>query len=450
MLRWTLIISAIAVVIVFSIAILPTPVLTLAAVIAGICLILWLSEAVPPFVPTFLLLALTPISLGSIDKKFGLPNVLAWAIDPVLALFFGGFVLGIATEKFGLDKRLANVALGSAGKSFAKFLLLVTLLTAFLSMWISNIASAALMLACLRPVLLDLETDNSLRRALLIGIALGADLGGIATPIGTGPNAIAISAMTAAGHNISFAGWMIFAVPLATGMILAAYFLILFRVRRQTGDWTNEAERLGSIIGKNQQKISKGQIGFLLILTATIFLWLTEPWHRVPAGVVSLAATSALFLSGMLGKDDLLRVDWSTLLLIAGGIALGKLLEESELINTAAANVAWSELNPTLALFLLCLASAILSALMSNTATVVLLIPLAATLLPAPSTAILVAISASFGIPFFISTPPNAMVFGEGGVRFNDLFLLGLLLMIVGCLLVSLTGRYVLNSVGIP
>lgn len=106
---------------------------------------------------------------------------------------------------------------------------------------------------------------------------------------------------------------------------------------------------------------------------------------------------------------------------------------------------------PTLALILmLCLASALLSALMSNTATATMLIPLAASLDPSPSTAILVAVAASFGIPFVISTPPNAMIYGEGGIQSRDLLAPGLVLMILGCLLVSLTGPFVLNLMGIP
>ena len=188
----------------------------------------------------------------------------------------------------------------------------------------------------------------------------------------------------------------------------------------------------------------------MLVFAGTIILWLTEPLHGVSASVVSLLAASVLFLTGLLKKEDLLRVDWSTLLLIAGGITLGKLLEQSGLVKIIAGGVAWNDLNTTLALFLLCLASATLSALMSNTATAILLIPLAYALIPVPSTAILVAIAASFGIPFAISTPPNAMVFGEGGVKFSDLFLPGIILMAAGCLIVSLTGRTVLNFVGIP
>ncbi|MGB7208522.1 MAG: DASS family sodium-coupled anion symporter [Pyrinomonadaceae bacterium] len=418
--------------------------------IVGVCLLLWISEAVPPFVPTLLLWTLVPLFLAPLDGKFALPNVLSWAVDPVMALFFGGFVLGVATESNGLDKRLTRFALRSAGKSFRRFLLFVILITALLSMWMSNIAAAALVLACLHPILGKFENDHILRRSLLIGVALGADFGGIATPIGTGPNAIAIASISAT-QPVSFLSWMAFAFPLTVGMLLASFLFLSWRVRRNENDWKARNNELNASVVVNEERPDKqsGQIGFLIILVGTIVLWLTEPLHKMPAAVVALGSAAALFLSGILSKKDLLRIDWSTLLLIAGGITLGRLLEQSALVRTVAANVPFADLDPTFSLFLLCLASAILSSLMSNTATVVMLIPLANALIPSPSTAILIAVSASFGMPFIVSTPPNAMVFGEGGVKFGDLFRPGIVLMLVGCLLVSLTGRAVLNFAGI-
>ena len=307
-------------------------------------------------------------------------------------------------------------------------------------MWMSNIAAAALMLASLHPLLLDFEADDRLRRVLLVGIALGADLGGISTPIGTGPNAIASAS---AVSPVSFLGWMSSALPLALGMIFASFGLIWLRVRHRQSEWSGKVERFNeaALNTAAASSFKAKEFAFLAVLAGTICFWLTEPLHGV--------STSVLFLSGLLKKEDLLRVDWSTLLLIAGGITLGKLLEQSELIELVANNIAWGELNPTLALFLLGLTSAVLSALMSNTATAVMLILLSLALIPEPSTAILVAIAASFGIPFVISTPPNAMVYGEGGVQFKDLFLPGIIIMILGCPLISLTGRAVLRFAGI-
>jgi sodium-dependent dicarboxylate transporter 2/3/5 len=244
---------------------------------------------------------------------------------------------------------------------------------------------------------------------------------------------------------------MSFALPLAAGMLFVSFAFIWLRVRRQQGEWSSKIGQLSENVfdGENRQPLKMREYAFLLVLAGTILLWLTEPLHGISASVVSLAATSVLFLTRLLKKEDLLRVDWSTLLLIAGGVTLGKLLEQSQLVKILAGGVAWNELNPTLVLFLLCLTSATLSALMSNTAAAVLLIPLAHALVPEPATMILVAIAASFGIPFVISTPPHAMVFGEGGVKFKDLFLPGIIIMLLGCLLISLTGRAVLNLIGI-
>ena len=188
----------------------------------------------------------------------------------------------------------------------------------------------------------------------------------------------------------------------------------------------------------------------MLVFFLTVAAWLTEPFHRVPSAIVALITTAVLFGSGLLQSKDLSRIDWSTLLLIAGGIGLGNLLEQSGVVRAAAASMPWQDIPHVARLFTLCLAAALFSALMSNTASVTMLIPLAAGIDPAPSTAILIAMAASLGIPFAISTPPNAMVYGEGGVTFSDLAIPGIVLMILGCVFVSLTGPFVLNLVGIP
>jgi solute carrier family 13 (sodium-dependent dicarboxylate transporter), member 2/3/5 len=413
--------------------------------ITCVCLVLWLLELVPAFVPTLLLWILVPLFLSHLEPKYSLANTLRWAADPVLALFFGGFALGVATERHGVSKRLANWAVSKSGNSFPLFLVIVIAMTAFMSMWISNIAAAALMFAALRPVVSGLETDDRARRTLLIGTAFAANLGGMATPIGTGPNAIAI-ASTADSYPITFVDWMTFALPLTVGLLITAYALLYFSARNGTAAWQTHA---ASLTFDAPPRATRA-VGLTAVLGGAVVMWLTEPVHGIPAAVVSIGAAAALFLSGLLRMNDLGRIDWSTLLLIAGGITLGKLLEASGIIHVAAASLTLGEMNPYLAIFILCFASALLSALMSNTATAVLLIPLAGALMPEPSTAILIAIAASFGMPFIISTPPNAMAHGEGGVRSSDLFYPGVVIMLIGCAVVSLTGRAVLNFAGIP
>lgn len=394
------------------------PVIAGAAAVGGLCLVLWLGELVPPYVPTFVLWALTPLALGSFGEQFGLRQVLGWSAEPVLALFLGGFALSAAASRYGIDSWVAGLAVRlSRGRRLA-LLALAILATATLSMWISNIAAAAMKIAALHPLFAGMPLDDRFRRALLIGIAVGANFGGIATPIGTGPNAIAIAALAAQepSYPITFLSWMAFALPLALGLSAAGFVLLALRFR---------VAGTASLPELPARPPSGRARWVVLVFAAAVAAWLTEPLHGASSALVALLATAVLFGSGLLERRDLARIDWSTLLLIAGGIGLGNLFEQSGVVSAAASLIPWAEMPGLFRILLLCLASALLSALMSNTATATLLIPLAASLDPSPAIAVLIAVAASLGTPFAISTPPNAMVYGEGGITSRDLWFPG-------------------------
>lgn len=440
-LRPLLAVAIIAACLISSLVWIEEPLLQRAIIVAGIYLTLSLTEVVPPYVPTLVLWALTPLLLLGLGDQFRLPSVLGWSANPVLALFLGGFALSVAASRYGIDRLIARLAVRLSRRSKLLLLVLTMAATATLSMWMSNIAAAAMMIAALSPLFAEVSRSNRFRRALLMGIAIGANFGGMATPIGTGPNAIAIAALSST-RVITFTGWMIFAFPLTLGLLVAGLLLLMwrFRVRGPINDLQEVRVRAPNFRARM----------VMLVFFLTVAAWLTEPFHRVPSAIVALITTAVLFGSGLLRSSDLSRIDWSTLLLIAGGIGLGNLLEQSGVVRAAAASMPWQDVPHVARLFILCLASALFSALMSNTASVTMLIPLAAGIDPAPSTAILIAMAASLGIPFSISTPPNAMVYGEGGVTFSDLAVPGIVLMILGCILVSLSGPFVLNLVGIP
>ena len=316
--RWFILLAAVCLLAAAPLYMIESPLHGRVIAIVAVCLFIWITELAPPFVPTLILWASVPLIVFPIDARFSMPAVLGWAADPVMALFFGGFSLGLAAEVCGLDKRLASFALRSAGRSFGLFLILVVLITAFFSMWLSNIAAASLVLACLRPVLREFHDEHILRRTLLIGVALGADFGGMATPIGTGPNAIAIAWLTP-GLHISFLDWMIFAFPLTVGMLVLGSAILLFRARSETKAWSNRDSNLTAqekTERVNAPGVNEKALG--LIMSATVILWLSEPLHKVPAAVVAIATAATLFLSGILRKKDLFRLDWSTLLLKIG------------------------------------------------------------------------------------------------------------------------------------
>ncbi len=412
------------------------PVAGRAGAVAAVVLTLWLAELVPPFVPTLALVALVPLVLGARDPTFRIGPVLRWLADPVLALFLGGFALGVAAERHGLDAVLTRqLVRASRGRPWR--LVAFTLAgTAFLSMWISNIAAAALVLGAVRPSVR--AADAATGRALLLATAVGADLGGIATPVGTGPNAIAIAEL-ATRRPVTFAGWMGFGVPVTALALIAG--LALIRIGR-----TLPATPL-PVPGAVPPPRGRAR-GVRVVFALTVLAWLTEPWHGVPAAVVSLAAVAALFGGGLLARDDLARIDWSTLLLIAGGIGLGRLLEHSGVVTATMGGLGAGGMHETLRLALLALASATMSALMSNTATAAMLIPFGMSLDPRPSTAIVIALAASFGMPFVISTPPNAMAVGEG-LPSRELLRVGLPMMLLGCALLALAGPVLLRLFGI-
>ncbi len=414
---------------------------TRAAIIAAVCIVLWIGELVPMWVPTVLLWLATPLLLATSSAAFTVIHVVGWSVDPVLGLFLGGFALAAAATAQGVDRMVAALAIRLSRGRPIRLVVMAAVATLLLSMWMSNVAAAALMIASLRPVLDgDDSPSGSLRRPLLLAIALAADIGGIATPVGTGANGIAMAALEPT-HPISFIQWMVFGVPLAVGLLSAALLIVIWRTR-PTGT-VHQTELTPTPVTAATWWLG-GVFGL------TVLLWLSEPLHGVRSWIVALGAVLVLLVTRLIGWREVRAMDWSTLLLIAGGIALGALLERSGLVRVGATYVPLGGLPPFLSLLLLCLISALLSAVMSNTATAALLIPLALTLDPAPSTAIIVAVSASLGIPFAISTPPNAMAVGTGMLSSRELLLPGMVLLLGGCVLIALTGPTVLGAFGIP
>lgn len=436
--RWVLTAGFVAVAVALSLSTISDPLLARGVALAATYLALALTEVVPPFVPTLLLLAATPLVLGPLAPRFALAEVLTWPADPVVALFAGGLALGAAAHRHRIDAAIASFVVSLAQGGCRRLLALVIVGTAVMSMWMSNIAAAAMILSVLRPLLMHPSIQPDFRRAMLLGVAMAANLGGIATPIGTGPNAIAIAAV-APQFVITFLHWMLFALPLVS-LLLAVSFLLLLLRYRVRGSFTTAPSTV---------RLDRGSVGVVVLFSLAVLTWVSEPLHGLSAPLVALLATLGLFGSGLLARRDLNALDWSTLGLIAGGISLGRLLETTG-ATAAFAVIDWSALPPMVWLSLLVAASAGLSSLMSNTGTAALLIPLASTVDSSASTAVIIAIAASFGMPFSISTPPNAMAYGEGGLRSSDLLFVGLTLMLIGCVLVTLTGGPVLKLLGVP
>ena len=403
-----------------------------AALVGSVALACWLTEWTPAWLPTLLLWLGVPLLLAPLDAAFTAWAVLAWSADPVLLLFLGGFSLAAAARAQQLDRRLAALALRLACGDAWRLVVATGVATWGAAMWMSNIAAAAMMLAALAPILATLAPEAPLRRALLLAVAMGANTGGIATPIGTGPNAIAIAAV-APVRAIGFGDWMAFGLPLAGALLVLA--LVVLRVR---------GAPMGSVaLAPTPTTLGPRARPVLALGALAVGAWLTEPLHGVAAWQVASLLALLLLVTGALPWRSLVTLDWATLVLIAGGLALGRLLEDAGLVAGAVDALALDTLPPLARRAVLAGVAAGLSALMSNTATATVLIPLAWTLDPTPASAILIAVACSLGVPFSISTPPNAMCVAQG-LRSRDLLAVGLLVMIAGLVVVVVTGPTVL------
>ncbi len=406
------------------------------------CALMWVTEAIPAFATSLCAIGLLIAFLGKPGGVFA-EGPKDWEMfiqpwgSPLIWLFFGGFCLAAGAGRTGLDRWLALRTLGLFGSAPAMILLGVMLITAVLSMFVSNTATATLMLAVLSPLLAGRQDDDGLPKGLLLGIAFAANIGGMGTIIGTPPNAIAAGVLENADAPIDFARWMFVAVPPAATLLALAWgFLIVCYVRR--GAFVPlEDFSLGddkpTAIPPLRQAIVVGTF------VSTVLLWMTSPLTGLPTTVISFVPICMLTATGILSADDMRRLPWDILLLIAGGLSLGVAVDKTGLADWVVAQL------PTdgVAIWLVVLGfgylTMVLSNLMSNTATANIVLPLATATLAAtdPRLAVPIALCASLAMCLPISTPPNAIVYGSRQLSSTDLLVGGLLIGLVGPLVAT-------------
>jgi sodium-dependent dicarboxylate transporter 2/3/5 len=404
-----------------------------------LAIVLWVTEAIPlvaTAVGVILLEVLLLSDQAVIDAgEAALPAATFFAAlaDPVIILFLGGFLIADGAAKYGLDRTLAAVLLRPFTGTARRTVLGLMLITALLSMFVSNTATTATMFAVVLPVLAALPPGKA-RTGIALSIPVAANVGGIGTPVGSPPNAIALGALTARGEGVSFLGWMLLAMPLVI-LVLAAAWWILTR-RYVAADLTIDLDLSARPVR------SRRATTFSVVAAATILLWLTEPLHGIASSTVGFVPVVALLATRVVDGDDLRSLQWPVLWLVGGGIALGVGIGASGLDAWLVGLVAWDALPLTLLLFVLAVVGLGLSTVISNSATANLLIPLAISLavtLPIDATAIgvLVALSCSLAMALPISTPPNAIAYATGEVPQPEMVSTGLAIGVVGLALLA-------------
>ncbi|MCC5815806.1 MAG: DASS family sodium-coupled anion symporter [Leptospira sp.] len=393
---------------------------------------LWITEAVPPFAVGIFIVCMMLFGFGTdylIDESAPVEIYTGTWTSNVIWLLLGGFFLAEAMKEVELDRKLFSFTIKRFGSKPEKLLLGLMFVTALGSMIMSNTATTAMMISSITPLIRILGVRSNFSKALLIGIPTAATIGGIGTIIGSTPNAIAVGALQEKGISITFLEWMLVGFPTALILIYSFYFVLNRKLKIQGTDFDL------SLLPKSEKIIEPiKRNAVLFTLFVTIALWATEPLHGIPVAATSAVPILLLTMTQVIKSEQVRSLPWDTLMLVAGGLALG-----IAIVDVGLANIIMDQVNnlPVATFVIAILFSFIgvlLSNVMSNTAAASILIPLAVSL-PAPfgiAAPVIVAISCSCALLLPVSTPSNAIAYATGMIEQKEFRLGGIYFIIVG------------------
>ncbi|WP_257456926.1 SLC13 family permease [Archangium lipolyticum] len=444
-----------------------------AAAVAAWMALWWFTEAVPIAWTALLPLVLFP-ALG-VFGVHGLPATMGRAtlpyVDPYIFLFLGGMALGAALEQWHLHRRIALLIMHAIGTEPQRLLLGMLVATASVSLWISNTATAVMMVPIGMALLAQLESSEGRKlqhfgAALMLAVAYGSNVGGIGTKIGSPTNSVfAGVASRRLGMEVGFVEYMLAALPFVVLFLPLVWWVLWRKGRRDAlgpGQGVDIIQRELAALGP----LSGGEkvVGTVFLVAAVLWMGgdflrgVLAPWVASAFGgfkllgkhyeaAVALLAAGTLVLLGRLSRGALARVPWDTLLLLGGGFALAAGIEGSGLSTYMAARLAGLEaLGPIAQYGAVALSTVALSAVASNTATVNVLLNVLPGSLPLLAVSTF-ASSCDFALP--AGTPPNAIVFGSGYVRLPTMMKIGVVLDLLAAALLTLYGllwvRFVLG-----
>ena len=333
-----------------------------------------------------------------------------------------------------LDRNLTRLLLKPFGRSAPRILMGLMIVTAALSMFMSNTATTATMMAVVLPVLARLPADSRLRGGLALSIPVAANIGGMGTPVGTPPNAIALGTLAESGYTITFVDWMVMTVPFMLLILLAAWALIVRAFARG-------APPLEIDIDARFDR-SRPALILYAVFAATLLLWLTEPLHGIKSYVVGFLPVVVLLCTGVFTTRDMQSLQWHVLWLVAGGIALGAGVTLSGFDHWLIGLVDWSRMSTGVVAAGLCVLALAMGTVISHSATANLLIPIGISLAAGELAAVspvragvFIAIGASLAMALPISTPPNAIAYSTGAIRTSHMAFVGAVIGVLGTLL---------------
>lgn len=423
---------------------------------------MWIVEAVPAWTTSLLIIVIMLLTISDSGISFLVDGyakselisykvIMGTFANPTVMLFMGGFILALVASKSGIDVSMARAMLKPFGSKPSVVLFGFMLVTAIFSMFVSNTATAAMMLTFLAPVLRQLPHSDKGTVALALAIPIGANIGGLATPIGTPPNGIAlqyINDVDGLNLGVDFGEWMMVMTPLMLTILIISWILL-----RIIYPFTSKKVNL-TIIGGAK----KGWRTYVIYgtLAVTILLWMFEKLTGINSYVVALFPIGVFAITRIIKSNDLKDIDWACLWMVAGGFALGEGMSKTGLA-TALVNTIPFDTWPTLIVMigggLICW---LLSQFISNSAATALMVPImvavgigmkdslgayggVGTLLVG------VAMAASFAMSLPISTPPNAIAYSTGLIKTSQMFragiLIGIISLVLGYILIVIVGK---------
>ena len=415
--------------------------------------LMWLTETMPSWVTSMVVVTVMLFTVSTSAFNFLRPedaalvpfkSIFACFSNPTIMLFIGGFVLAIGLTKVKLDVALARVLLKPFGTRSEIVLLGFILVTAIFSAFVSNTATAAMMLAFLTPVLRSLPADGKGRIALALAIPVGANLGGMITPIGTPPNMIALDYLSSQGMGISFVDWTIKMAPFVIVLLVLSWLLlrILFPFKQKSIKIEIEGD-----INWNFKTWS-----VVVAFAVTIFMWMfgTDMWG-IDTNVVAMIPIAIFCATGILTRRDLEEINWSVLWMVAGGFALGVALNYTDgttpaLSSLIVKSVPFGNFSPIVVMILAGLICFGFSNFISHSAATSLLVPVLGVVASGLGTAldsvggpqamlVGIAIASSVSMILPISTPPNAIAHSTGFIEQKDMMKVGIIVGIMGLVL---------------
>lgn len=414
--------------------------------------VFWMFETIPIYSTSILVIFLEVILLsaegfinfsGMEYSPVPFQTFIATLADPIIILFLGGFVLADAAVKYNFDKNMTRILLRPFGQDPKYIILGLMAVTAVLSAFMSNTATTAMMITVIIPILAKTEMTDPARISIALSIPFAANIGGVATPIGTPPNAVVIAALNQQGMNIEFGSWMLYAAPLAVGMLFFAWFLLLKLHPPATSAIPLDL--------KGKWAKSRKAYTLYVVFGLTVILWITESLHGIRSSIVALLPVAVLTLTNTFEKEDIRKLPWEVLWLIAGGISLGIAMKETGLADWLVGSIAWNQMSYLLLLAVFGIVALLLSNFLSNTVTASLMIPLGISLAtsgvvggPAGMMIIglVIALSTSFAMVLPISTPPNAIAVSTGVVKTKDMIIAGSIIGAVAMGIIILMTRF--------